>query len=308
MKQSAYPDYAPYFTTDRDALDYQVYSYDEGYAVFSPKLESTVRHLVQAIKDRGDTIHIAFIKIPLFKQFDSTCVSLMQGGDPTYHAEVWFGENVVQLGATSSGVALYSLPRQDSVWEIVKLPFKDTELAFRLCVDIVRSCNRKGIHYQEHFWQNLECGVCRAVCGRDLADRWVCGDDYDEERPDTWTRGVHCSQVVLLFLKRCVRHGVLPASAGERLFFLRTYSHTCLPKQLRGLLDVMWGDRLTVETRDMDNVPHEVMERWYGEYYRQEPTRGVEGLEPSPEDRNLHRKGLPGLARKTKSSDKVAKV
>jgi len=259
-----YPTHRPFFLVDNDTRDYALYDADQSYAKFNPELESAVRHMEGAILDRGGVIQVAFAKLPLFEQFDATCVSLMQDGNPMYHAEVWFGENVVQIGAGQRGIDLYSLPRKDGLWEVVRLPFADPCLAFRLAVDIVRRCHKEDVCYDDHLWKNLECGLCRALWVRDMADRWVCGDDYDEERPETWTNGVHCSQIVLLFLKRCVRHGAL-APARDPLFFLNTYSHTCMPAQLRVLLDLMWGDRLVVETRDMNHVPKEVLKQWYGE-------------------------------------------
>jgi hypothetical protein len=134
---------------------------------------------------------------------------------------------------------------------------------FRLGVDMVRRCHKGDVCYKGHLWKNLECGACRALYRRDLADRWVCGDDYDEERPETWTKGVHCSQIVLLFLKRCMRHGAL-APARDSLLFMGTYSPTCMPAHLRALLDLMW-DGLSVETRDMYRLPKEVRSLWYGD-------------------------------------------
>lgn len=259
-----YSPHRPFFLVDTDTRDYELYDATLNYARFNSDLESAVQHLERAILDRGGVIQVAFARLPLFRQFDATCVSLMQGGNPLYHAEVWFGENVVQIGAARTGISLYSLPRQDGQWEVVTLPVRDPRLAFRLAVDTVRRCHKGGVCYSDHFWQNFECGACRAFYKRDRADRWVCGDDYDEERPETWARGVHCSQVVLLFLKRCVRHGAL-APASDPVYLLGAYSHTCLPAELRALLPLMWGDRISVETRDFDCLPEEVRRRWYGD-------------------------------------------
>jgi hypothetical protein len=256
-----YPRYRPFFVEDTDTRDYDLYDASRRYAIFTPDLESAVRRLARAFLDRGGAIHVAFTRLPMFRQFDATCVSLAQGWDPLYHAEVWFGEDVVQLGASSRGVNLYSLPRQDGVWEVVRLPFTDPELALRIGVDTVRGCQKGGVQYGEHLWQNLDA-ACRLLYDGDLADRWGGRADYDEERPETWTGGVHCSQFVLLFLKRCVRHGAV-APASDPLFLLGTHSHTCLPGHLRGLLDLMWGGRLSVQTRDLDSVPEEVRRTWY---------------------------------------------
>ena len=255
-----YPKWRPFFREDRDVDDYTSYGL-WGPIRFNPELESSVEHILQAIRDRGGVIHLAFLRRRLFTKFDATCISLMQDGDPRYHVELWFGENVTNMVVNSEGVFLSSLPREEGVWELVRLPVTDVGLAFRLGVDIVRKCNRAKVHYDDHFWQNLEGGVCRACFRGDFWDRWVCGDDYDEERPETW-RGVHCSQLVALFLKRCVRRGVLPLPAGDREFLLGTYTPTCLPRQLMDLALRLWPG--PVEVRDMGHIPQDLRLWWFG--------------------------------------------
>ena len=70
-----------------------------------------------------------------------------------------------------------------------------------------------------------------------------------------------CSQLVMLFLKRCVRRGVLPLP-GEREFLLGTYTPTCLPRQLMDLVLRLWPG--PVEVRDMGKIPQDLRLWWFG--------------------------------------------
>ena len=89
--------------------------------------------------------------------------------------------------------------------------------------------------------------MCTTLFRGRLSDQWVRGKDYDDERPETWGKGVICSQLVLLFLKRCVRHGILELSEADKLVLLCTYSHTCLPKQLKDMVCRLWGAPVTLD-------------------------------------------------------------
>jgi hypothetical protein len=57
--------------------------------------------------------------------------------------------------------------------------------------------------------------------------------DLDCMRPDTWER-IYCSQLVLLFLRRCVLSGILGGADAGMLWSVN--SHGCSPARLRALL------------------------------------------------------------------------
>ena len=148
-----YPKWRPFYREDRNVDDYVAYD-EQGPIRFNPDLESSVdsEHILKEIRNQGRVIHLAFLRRKLLTKFDATCISLMQDGDPRYHAELWFGENVTNIVVQGEGVILYSLPWEESVWELVCLPVTDVGLAFRLGVDIVRKCNRAGVRYGGAEW------------------------------------------------------------------------------------------------------------------------------------------------------------
>jgi hypothetical protein len=97
--------------------------------------------------------------------------------------------------------------------------------------------------------------------------------DYNPDRPDTWIHGVHCSQLVLLFLKRCVLRNALYIPQQHREKFLQTYSYTCLPLDLRTLLWEIWGG--TGQLRDYREVPNKVRNVWYQHYFSRTSTQSL---------------------------------
>jgi hypothetical protein len=81
---------------------------------------------------------------------------------------------------------------------------------------------------------------CRASYGfnpLDMALPKMCldflGDDLDCTRPDMWRR-IFCSQLVLLFLRRCALAGLLRGNL-DLLWSVNT--HGCPPAQLKRLLN-----------------------------------------------------------------------
>ena len=227
----------PFFKEDRHVEDYLLYDREQGFATFDVHLETSVGRILKAIMDRGGLVEVAFVKKPLFADATSTCISLMQDLDTKYHGELWFGENVAYMMAGGKYIHFYSLPRNGDVWQVLRLPISNPEVAFRLAVDI---CIKVKQGYNAHYWRNIKCGFCKMVMRKRNLPRQ--NDEYDPERPDTW-QGVHCSQLVLLFIRRCIIHGVLPASPEHRELIFSFDSHTFLPKHLYDLIHLVWGVR-----------------------------------------------------------------
>ena len=200
---------------DDDARDFT--HLDTGYAVFDPYSLHALTFL-RGVAERAP-VRVAFHKKPPFIDLESTGIMLAQGFDTSaYHAEVWFGSDqrtqAVIFGLANHGLSLYLSAREykEGTWELLAdLPFRNAGDAMALAAD----CARAEVPYHVALHPRKE-------------------EDFDPERPDTWTPGVHCSQAVLLFLKRCVTHGVLRLDAPEAL--MATCSHTCLPAHLRALL------------------------------------------------------------------------
>lgn len=231
----------PYYLVDRNAWDFAKYGPNDSIR-FNVDLEEAVQGLWQEIERRGGDIWIAFFHKPMFQSGVATIVSLFEGGQTNYHAEVWFGDRVAVMAVAGRVGLLPWYFRLDSVKELVKLPFKNRELAFRVCVDTVRQAH--GVAYSDHYMEML---------GKTL--HLPAGRDYDEERPGTWKGGVHCSQLTLLYIKRCVRHGAVELEGGARRALLQTHSATCLPCELRALLQAAFGARL--ETKIIGPEPVE---------------------------------------------------
>jgi hypothetical protein len=269
-------DNTPYWAVDPDRWDiYKLYF--NGYNAdvnFSVAREATVQHLQEAIRQRGNKLYIgfSFYDPKLEQDFESDVVKLAQFGNNICHSCVWFGEHVTTMVSGSKiGVIMAESPINYGRWELVSLPFTNVPLAFRIGVDIVIKCNWKGIHYEPQTWQVLWRVLTKLFVPGSGEDT---GADYDPEKPETWTKGVHCSQLVLLFLKRCVLHNALPIPLQHKDRFLRIRSFTCLPAQLRALLTEIWGVG-PGEFRDYQNIPEEVRQSWYPHYCARGWTEGL---------------------------------
>ena len=86
----------------------------------------------------------------------------------------------------------------------------------------------------------LSCGL--AYNSKDL---WECcvefvlpmvQNDLDCERPESWSRGVFCSQVALLLLRRMQRVNAIAAPPSMRAAIERVHSRGCSPNYLQSLL------------------------------------------------------------------------
>lgn len=261
-------DNTPYWAVDKHKWDISYLNMHSTYAEvnFDIQKEATVRHLLQAIADRGNKIYIGFQYYdPAYKRYTETdIIQLAQFGSKLIHSSVWFGEHVTTMAVGSEcGVVMTQSPLNRAKWELIQLPFADVELAFRIGVDIALKCNKEYISYKDHRW---------TVFGRVLSRLFIPGYtepqnklDYDPDKPETWQWGVHCSQLTLLFLKRCVLRNALHIPPQHREKLINTNSYTCLPADLRGLIQHIWGG--VGEFRDYRNVGSDVRKAWYKDYH-----------------------------------------
>ena len=268
-------DSTPYWAVDPYRWDiYSMYFQGDSVDVrFNVTKEATVQHLLSAIQQRGNRLYIGFTYYnpKQEKDFEEDVVQLAQFGKNICHSCVWFGEHVCTLAADSrTGLIMTQSPLNYGQWELVSLPFTNVPLAFRIGVDIVIKCNAEGIHYTPQTWQVLWHVMTRLFVpgsGKDENPH----TDYDADKPETWTKGVHCSQLTLLFLKRCIIHNALYIPSRHRGDFLNIHSFTCLPARLRALMAGVWGG--VGEFRDYGNVSEEVRKTWYPHYYDRTDTK-----------------------------------
>ena len=267
----------PYWAVDpcRWDISYLYFHGRDPEVSFDVTKEATVQHLLSAIQHRGNKIYIGFTfydaKID-DKNMQLDIIQLAQFGKNIYHSCVWLGEHVTTL-AVGRNVRMVQSPLFYGRWELVSLPFTNVALAFRIAVDITLKCNNEDIHYSDHRMTVLWHMMARLFIPGHKEDRGVKGD-YDPDSPETWSRGVHCSQLTLLFLKRCVVRNALYIPPQHREMFLQTYSFTCLPASLRALLGMIWGG--VGEFRDYRNVGNDVRHAWYPHYYERKDTALLE--------------------------------
>jgi hypothetical protein len=223
---------------------------------FDYHMKKTVDHLWKFIEERGSKIFVAFEftdHIP-HKEFSVqlATISALEFGEPIVHVEIWPGDHVCRLGVVDDGVILGSCPPPERrSWELVCLPFNDPKKAWNICIDIMRCHN---VVFKYHPWVIFQHFISRIFNpGHNELDVGVAGD-YDENDPVSWAGGVHCSQFVLLFLKRCVNENALGIPDEHRDRFMNVYTFTCLPSSLRKLLIEIWPSAVS-ETRDYISDP-----------------------------------------------------
>ena len=262
----------PFWAVDSDKWDFSAYRIvsQGAHVTFDVSKEATVQHLLAAIRQRGSRITIGFAFYDRRKEwdFEEDVIQMAQFGCDMYHSCVWFGEHVTSLAAgTELGIRMVESPLNYGRWELVSLPFTDVALAFRIGVDIVNKCDKQRIHYNDNRWTVLLHVMRRLLIPGYQTEKGAeyVKSDYDPDRPETWIHGVHCSQLVLLFLKRCILRNALYIPLQHRDKFLKTYSYTCLPIDLRVLLWKIWGG--AGEFRDYRDVPSKVREVWYKHYF-----------------------------------------
>lgn len=265
-------DNTPYWAVDPYRWDIPYINfYGRGAEVtFGVSKEATVQHLLSAIRERGSVIYIGFCYSCTEGNFEEDIIRLAQfGTSQITHASVWFGEHVTTMAVGGEcGVVMTQSPLNYGRWELAPLPFTNVPLAFRIGVDIVLKCNRQGVCYRDQRW-TVFMHMMKRLLTPGFREK-ITQNDYDPDKPETWSHGVHCSQLTLLFLKRCVLRGALYIAPRHRERFLNINSFTCLPASLRALLAEVWVGR--GQFRDYRNVGEKVWKAWYPHYWERKDT------------------------------------
>lgn len=262
----------PYWAVDPYRWDmYKTYfTGRSGEVRFDVTKEATVQHLISAINQRGSRLYIGFTYYDpkTERDFEEDVIQIAQFGKNICHSCVWFREHVTTLAtSTEEGIVMTQSPLEYGKWELVSLPFCNVPLAFRIGVDIVLKCNKEDIHYEPQTWHVLCQMLTRLLVPGSRSEGASYDWDYDPEKPETWTRGIHCSQLTLLFLKRCVVHNALFIPNQHRRRFIGINTFTCLPAMLRALLTEIWGGMERIEFRDYREIGDDIRKSWYPSYY-----------------------------------------
>ena len=255
IENMAHRDMTPIFRIDLNARDYMCYDKVDHFFVLdtvssNSKAYSITRDLIEY---RSAPVFIAFYRRPPFYSFDQTAVYLAQNGNTLAHSAVWFGDSIAEMFVSDSfGIAFKTLPPQsDLTWEMIQLAFNGTEAvvkAFEIANDIVTQSSKEYIGYGYRALRVIEASLLRLI-GRHDCD--YDEDDFDYQKPATWIGGVHCTQLVLLFLKRCVAEGLITIECDKkRECFMNLNSHVCLPCDLMELLQDIWGPDLPRVTKE----------------------------------------------------------
>jgi hypothetical protein len=156
------------------------------------------------------------------------------------HCELWFGKKVARMVVGHYGTYMIPLTLCCDEFDIVTLPFVDTIKAF----DIAKAICKQDMLYRIGYNIRL-LTVCYHILTRLLGvetDENSNKDDYNPSDPSSWTKGVFCSQVVLLFLKECVNQNAIAIpDPAKHSRFMGVYSKTCLPNDLKSLIKETWG-------------------------------------------------------------------
>ena len=234
-----------------DFLNYRISGVGTCHAILDVRHEETVQRLVAMVRANGDCIRFAqYRRVPGQDTVQTRFISLAQLGGDILHCNLCLGDGVSFLGEYPEfGVAFSQIPCGRHLWEVRTLPFerRHIEGAVRLMVDTVLRCHEGKTYYSTHPIYNVQHAVCR-VMRRDHAmfdlnsdSAGAAGADYDYDKPRTWNCGLHCSQLVLLVLKRCIGHGLLKIEdESGRAKFMDVNSHTCLPGALHILIQEAW--------------------------------------------------------------------
>ena len=184
-------------------------------------------------------------------------ISAADFGNDIVHSELFFGEEVCSLGVGSWGMGMRpSPPEEKDIWEFVSVPFKDQRKAFEIALDIIKRTRsappstQHVVSFSSHVGEMLEHFLCRLFFKGHGVNDFDCKGDYDPMKPEEWVRGMHCSQIVLLFLKRCILEDVIRILPKHKVRFLSAYSFTCLPSGLLALIKETWPKEAPSEIRD----------------------------------------------------------
>jgi hypothetical protein len=225
-----------YSCIDSDCIPYGM--------IFDVWENNTIEYLWKKIEERKSVINIGFVYLPADRR-RLDLVSAAEFGSLVRHAEVYFGEHVCRM-STSKSLHLFESPSMEHKnWEMVSLPFNNTRRAFEIGMDIIKqgyTAEKKTIvKFSFHFLESVEHFLSRLLSFNHHGENdFYVNGDYDPKNSGEWKHGIHCSQLVLLFLKRCVIENVIDIPSEHRDRFLNLYSFTCLPSGLRLILNEVW--------------------------------------------------------------------
>jgi hypothetical protein len=145
---------------------------------------------------------------------------------PYDHCEVWIGDKVVvgniglDKGAIKAGFV--SERRAHGTFDLIEVPFLPR--CSPQIVDILAQMCNTHVKYQAHPLHFIP------------PFKWLLSlkqKDYDSSDTRTWTRGITCSQFVILFLKECQKQGLV---FPEQPLIDTIESSTCLPSHILSLV------------------------------------------------------------------------
>ena len=237
----------PIFQLDTDAWDYIRYDKEfQLYILDTVSSNARAYSVIQSlIETRSASINIAFYRRPPFYSWEQTALYLAQNCDTLAHSAIWFGEDIAEMMISDAyGIAFKTLPPDPDVeWELFRLPFNGTEAvvrAFEIANYIVIQTSKQYIGYGYRALRVIESTLFRLI-GKQECMLDCTEDDFDYRHPETWIGGVHCTQLVVLFLKRCVEEGLISIHCHKkRQHFMNLNSHVCMPCDLMDLLIDLW--------------------------------------------------------------------
>ena len=221
---------------------------------YNVNLAQSMQSIMDRVKTHGNCISLGSYRvIENEPDWRLIAIDIVQMSNAASHMGVCLGNNVAFLAAGGKAINLYQVPSSIREWDMFKLPFHDVDLGVRVVIDTVWQCNKYHVGYNSHLLENIEHFLCRLwSCEHREYDSCVdeSGNpnshtrrDYDYDKPETWAHGVQCSQLALLTLKRCVKHGALKIKdPKQETEFLSVYSHTCTPAALYHLASRTWPD------------------------------------------------------------------
>jgi hypothetical protein len=139
--------------------------------------------------------------------------------DRHVHAEIRFYGYTFSSFYDSPNPIDVMLECNEGEWDFQEIPLTHPDIALDILEGMFRQCRAS------YGFNPLDMALPKSCL-----DFWE--DDLDCTRPDEWRR-IFCSQLVLLFLRRCALAGVLQGNL-DLLWSVNT--HGCTPAMLRTLL------------------------------------------------------------------------
>lgn len=220
-------------------MPYHLFKDVDSFENVGNALSVSCEHTVKELIANCSGIMVGTYKLPSVNPGrEYLAISAVQCGDPIVHMNLCLG-NVAML-AMCGHIRMLHLPAADCEWDMCLLPFLDVELGIRIMVDTV--LRGKYVEYNCHMLENIE-HMLGLWFLQDHANPDSCKGDVDYDEPETWTRGVQCSQLTLLVLKRCIHHKALSVTdTNLENEFMHVYSPTCTPGALYRLIDKVWPE------------------------------------------------------------------